>query len=493
MLLRMQEITKSFPGVKALDKVDLELNEGEVLALLGENGAGKSTLMKILGGVYSRDSGKIFLHDKAIEINSPRQSLEYGIGMIHQELSLLPHLSVMENIFLGREKVNGFNKIDCEYMKSESIRILSNLGVRNIDVTKPVKNYSIAIGQMVEIARVMSMDCKIIVMDEPTDTLTAQETEFLFDVIRTLKKEGRGIIYISHKIDEIFKIADRVEVLRDGKYIGNVKVTETTTDDLIQMMVGRKLEDKFPRISTNPSKKVMEVKNLEAPGILEDINFELYSGEVLGFSGLVGAGRTELAKAIFGVYKHSGQIFLDGRSVKIKNPKDAIKLGLVYLTEDRKQEALFFEHEVSFNMTMASLKDFITSIGKISKSREKEEVGHYVEKLKIRTPSLYQKVKNLSGGNQQKLLLGRWMMANPRVLILDEPTRGVDVGAKVEIYNIINQLKKSGVGIIVISSELPEILGICDRIIVMHNGKITGKFTHEEATQEKIMKCAVNV
>lgn len=282
-------------------------------------------------------------------------------------------------------------------------------------------------------------------------------------------------------------------MLRDGKYIGNVKVAETATDDLIQMMVGRKLEDKFPRVLTKPSKRVMEVRNLTVPGLLENINFELYFGEVLGFSGLVGAGRTELAKTIFGVYKHSGQILLEDKLVNIKNPKDAIEVGLVYLTEDRKQEALFFEQGVAFNMTMASLKDFVAGIGRISKLTETEQASHYVEKLKIRTPTLYQKVKNLSGGNQQKLLLARWMMTNPKVLILDEPTRGVDVGAKVEIYNIINQLKQRGMGIIVISSELPEILGICDRIIVMHNGKMTGKFTHEEATQEKIMKCAVNV
>ena len=353
----MEEISKSFPGVKALDKVNLELDVGEVLALLGENGAGKSTLIKILGGIYNKDTGKIFLNGEKIEINSPKQSQEYGIGIIHQDLSLLPHLSVMENIFLGREKVNQFNKINWNHMKNESIGILSKLGVTNIDVTKPVNEYSIAIGQMVEIARVLSMDCKIIVMDEPTDTLTYQETEFLFNVIQTLKKEGRGIIYISHKIDEIFQIADRVEVLRDGKYIGTVKAAKTTADDLIQMMVGRKLEDKFPRVLKDPGKKVMEIVNLEVPGVLEDINFELYSGEVLGFSGLVGAGRSELAKSIFGVYRHSGQVLLEGKSVEIKNPKDALELGIAYLTEDRKQEALFFEQEVSFNITVASLAE----------------------------------------------------------------------------------------------------------------------------------------
>lgn len=286
MLLNMRGISKSFPGVKALDNVDLELNEGEVLALLGENGAGKSTLMKILGGVYSRDQGQIFLRDEEIQINSPRQALEYGIGIIHQELSLLPHLSIMENIFLGREKISILNRIDWNYMKSRSEEILSYLGVKNVDVTKPVKDYSVAVGQMVEIARVLSMDGNIIVMDEPTDTLTSQETEFLFNVIQTLKNEGKGIIYISHKIEEIFKIADRVEVLRDGKNIGTVKVSETNTDDLIQMMVGRKLEDKFPRVCMETGEKIIEIMNLHIPGVLEDINFQLYSGEVLGFSGL---------------------------------------------------------------------------------------------------------------------------------------------------------------------------------------------------------------
>mgnify|MGYP000899937612 CR=1 FL=1 len=493
MLLNMRGISKSFPGVKALDNVDLELNEGEVLALLGENGAGKSTLMKILGGVYSRDQGQIFLRDEEIQINSPRQALEYGIGIIHQELSLLPHLSIMENIFLGREKISILNRIDWNYMKSRSEEILSYLGVKNIDVTKPVKDYSVAVGQMVEIARVLSMDGNIIVMDEPTDTLTSQETEFLFNVIQTLKNEGKGIIYISHKIEEIFKIADRVEVLRDGKNIGTVKVSETNTDDLIQMMVGRKLEDKFPRVCMETGEKIIEIMNLHIPGVLEDINFQLYSGEVLGFSGLVGAGRTELAKTIFGANRYSGEIIFEGKPVKINSPKHAIELGIVYLTEDRKQEALFFEHDVSFNMTISALKDFITATGRISKFTESRKVEFYIDKLNIRTPSLYEKVINLSGGNQQKLLLARWMMTNPKVLILDEPTRGVDVGAKVEIYNIINQLKRSGIGVIIISSELPEILGICDRIIVMHDGKITGEFTHEEATQEKIMKCAVNL
>lgn len=489
----MNKITKSFPGVKALDNVELKLDTGEVLALLGENGAGKSTLMKILGGIYTKDSGDISLNGERIEINSPKESQKYGIGMIHQELSLLPHLSVMENIFLGREKVNQFKKIDWDYMENESIKLLSNLGVTDIDVTKPVREYSVAIGQMVEIARVLSMDCKIIVMDEPTDTLTSQETEFLFDVIKKLKRENRGIIYISHKIDEIFEIADRVEVLRDGKYIDTVKTNTTTVDELIQMMVGRKLEDKFPKVSANPIQKVMEIKNLNVPGILKDINFELYSGEVLGMSGLVGAGRTELAKTIFGLYKYSGEIFLEGKLIKIKNPKDAIDAGIAYLTEDRKQEALFFQQGVDFNMTMASLKDIVTSSGKILKPKEKNMVEKYIKKLNIKTPSVKQKVINLSGGNQQKLLLARWMMTNPKVLILDEPTRGIDVGAKVEIYNIVNQLKKSGVGIILISSELPEILGICDRILVMHNGMITGRFSHKDATQEKIMKCAVNV
>ncbi|WP_422446604.1 sugar ABC transporter ATP-binding protein [Thermoanaerobacterium sp. DL9XJH110] len=493
-LLEMKGICRSFPGVKALDDVDLILNSGEVLALLGENGAGKSTLIKILGGIYRKDSGEIHIEGRKVEFNSPHDALKNGIGIIHQELSLIPHLSVRENIFLGREEVNPITKrIDWKRMDEESQRLLTQLGLEDIDLTKSVKDLSVAVQQMVEIARVLSMNCKIIVMDEPTDTLTAQETVFLFNIIKTLKASGKGIIYISHKIEEIFEIADRVQVLRDGKFIGVKDVKNTNAEELIKMMVGRELNEKFPRVPPDPGNVALELKNVNSPGRLKDISFKAYKGEVLGIAGLVGAGRTELAKTIFGVYDYSGTILLEGRPVKIRSPQEAIGHGIVYITEDRKAEGLFLDHEVFFNMTLAAIKNMSTRSGRILKYLEKSQVNEYIGKLKIKTPSVKEKVKNLSGGNQQKLILAKWMMINPRIIILDEPTRGVDVGAKVEIYNIINFLKKQGSAIIMISSELPEILGISDRILVMHDGRITGEFTRDEATQEKIMKCAVNI
>ncbi|TZE80288.1 sugar ABC transporter ATP-binding protein [Calorimonas adulescens] len=492
-LLEMAGITKKFPGVKALDNVQLVLEKGEVLSLLGENGAGKSTLMKILSGVYRMDSGEIRVDGKPVEIKNVWDAARLGIGIIHQELSLVPDLTVYENIFLGRESKNPFTRrLNKGYLIRESERYMEELGIK-MDVKQLAKNLSVAEQQMVEIAKVLSMDCRIIIMDEPTDALTTNEVKKLFEVIRALKSNGKGIIFISHKIEEIFEIADSVEVLRDGRYIGTRAVKDTTPDELINMMVGRELKDKFPKVKADAGDVVLEVRSLSVPGMLNDINFNVKKGEVLGISGLMGAGRTELGKTLFGVYRHSGDILLEGKPINIRSPEDAIKAGIVYLTENRKEEGLFLDKSVSYNITLAKLRDFTGGLNRVLKPKERRAVSELIERLRIKTPTQSQLVGNLSGGNQQKVSLARWLLTGPKVLILDEPTRGIDIGAKVEIYNIINNLKSSGTAIIMISSELPEILGISDRIIVMHKGRITGELNDFEATQEKIMKYAVNL
>ncbi len=492
-LLEMKGISKEFPGVKALENVDLTLDKGEVLALLGENGAGKSTLMKILSGIYGLDAGEILVDGQKADINNVSDATDLGISIIHQELNLIPDLCVYENIFLGREIVNPItNRINKSALKEESKNLLKGLGM-DINVNEAVRNLSVAEQQMVEIAKVISMDCQIIIMDEPTDALMTDEVDRLFEVIRNLKCEDKGIIFISHKIDEIMEIADRVEVLRDGKFIGSKKTAETDADDLISMMVGRELKEKFPKLKMKPGDIVMEVKGLNVPGMLKDISFNLRRSEVLGISGLVGAGRTELGKTLFGVYGHTGEVLIDGSQINVKSPGDAIKAGIVYLTEDRKEEGLFSDKSVAYNMTLAKLKDFTGRMYRVNKDEEEAEVKDYVTKIRVKTPSISQTVENLSGGNQQKVLLAKWLMTNPKVMILDEPTRGIDVGAKVEIYNLINRLKKDGIAVIMISSELPEILGISDRILVMHRGRITGELEDKDATQEKIMHYAVNI
>jgi len=491
-LLEMTGICKEFPGVTALDDVCLTLDSGEVLALLGENGAGKSTLVKILSGVYTMDKGQIKINGDIVDIRNVWDAMKLGIGIIHQELNLIPDLTVYENVFLGREKRDSVTKrIDKSYLKQESKKLLNRLGV-DIDVERIVKTLSVAEQQMVEIAKVLSMDCRIIIMDEPTDALTTDEVQNLFKVIQALKSEGKGIILISHKIEEIMEIADRVEVLRDGKYIGTKVIAETSTDELIKMMVGRELKEKFPKVKVPVGDVVLEVRNLSVPGLLHDISFELRKGEVLGVAGLVGAGRTELGKTLFGVYRYSGEISVQGKKLNLTSTSAAIEAGIVYLTEDRKEEGLFLDKSVSYNMTLTILKAFTRLLGKVDARREARTVSDYVQRLRIKTPSISQTVENLSGGNQQKVLVGKWLMTQPKIMILDEPTRGIDVGAKVEIYNLVNELKENGIGIIMISSELPEILGISDRILVMHEGRITGCLEDSEATQEKIMRYAIS-
>ncbi|MGE5583114.1 MAG: sugar ABC transporter ATP-binding protein [Bacillota bacterium] len=489
-ILKMEQISKSFPGVKALEDVDLQLYQGRVHALLGENGAGKSTLMKILGGVYRKDSGSIYIRGQKVDIAGPRHSQNLGIAVIHQELNLIQHLSIAENIFLGREYRKKFSRrLDWEKLHGESRRYLRKLGIET-DPKTLVKDLGVGEQQMVEIAKALSLDAEIIIMDEPTAALTNQEIDKLFAIIRNLKQSGKVIVYISHKLDEVFEICDQVTVLRDGKHIGSAEVKDLNQQQLIQMMVGRRLEEKFLREVVTPGREVLRVAKLSKKGLLQEIDFTVSAGEVLGIAGLMGAGRTELAKAIFGALKiDSGEIYLEGRKIKVRSPREAVRHGIAYLSEDRKMEGLFLELSIKHNISISSL-DELARLGKINNRAETKRVEGYIQKLKIKTPAMKQTVKHLSGGNQQKVVLSKWMMTQPKVLILDEPTRGVDVGAKIEIYNLINRLKESGVAIILISSELPEVMGISDRIMVIHEGRVTGTYTHDEASQEKIMRSA---
>lgn len=490
-LLEAKNIRKEFPGVVALAGVSFDLKPGEVHALLGENGAGKSTMMKIFSGVYQKDGGEIFLKGKATKIMSPIQAAELGIGIIYQELNLCPHLSVAENIFLSREFSNGI-RLDREKMESESLKILSVLH-SDIDPKEKVKNLSISKQQIVEIAKALSQNADIIIMDEPTSSLSEREVAQLFEVIKELKKRGKGIIYISHKLDELKEIVDRVTIFRDGKWIKTAMFNELTLDEIISYMVGRSIDEKFPRLDTTiKTKKILELKNFSKGEYFKNINLELFEGEALGIAGLVGAGRTELSKGIFGAYgRCSGEILIDGQKIEIKSPIDAIKNGISYIAEDRKKEGLAINMSVSQNMSFPIL-DMISSkiIGYINKDKLAEKSNSMIEKLSIKTPSISQKVKNLSGGNQQKIVIGKWILKNPKVVIFDEPTRGIDINAKIEIYKIINELKASGIGVIVISSELPEILGITDRILVMCNKGIRANLETRKTNQEEIMNFA---
>lgn len=488
-ILRMQEISKYFPGVKALNKVEFLLLAGEVHALLGENGAGKSTLMKILSGVYKKDAGEILLNGQPIEIDGPRQAQELGIGIIHQELNLVPELTVMENMFLGREPINSIGFIDEALMRAEAAKVLAELGT---DISPVAVTSSLSIGeqQMVEIAKALSYQSKILIMDEPTAALTERETERLFSIIRRLAAGGVGIVYISHRMEELFALSDRVTVMRDGTYVGTVKTKETTFDQLIKMMVGRDITTRFPKEYCTKGSEVLRVENLSRPGKLENVSFTVHAGEVLGIAGLMGAGRTELARAIFGADPlASGDIYVCGHKQFIHKPEDAIRAGIGLITEDRKQQGLVLGLSVRENVTLASLKQFCKRLF-ICETDEASLVDRQIENLKIRTPGAGQIVKNLSGGNQQKVVIAKWLATNPKILIMDEPTRGVDVGAKAEIYQIMNMLTAAGVAIVMISSELPEVLGMSDRVLVMHRGRITADLSVGEANQEMIMAYA---
>lgn len=488
-LLQMKGICKSFPGVKALDQVDFSIEKGEIHALLGENGAGKSTLMKVLSGVYKKDAGEIFLDGGPIEIHGPREAQKMGIGIIHQELNLVPELTVMENIFLGREPHKLFGFVDKEKMRQESFEILKRLGTE-IQPEDVISDLSIGMQQMVEIAKALSYETRILIMDEPTAALTERESEHLFKIVRQLAASGVGIIYISHRMEELFALSDRITVMRDGAYAGTVVTKQTQFDDLIKLMVGRELTERYPRKTADIGNEVLNVNKLCRGESLQDISFSVKAGEIVGVAGLMGAGRTELARAIFGIDPlDTGTISVEGKQSGIHSCQDAIRAGIGLITEDRKHQGLVLPMSVGDNISLAVLGE-ISKGSFISGKRKMELINKQIDDLKIKTPNEAQLVRNLSGGNQQKVVIAKWLSTNPRVLIMDEPTRGVDIGAKVEIYHIMNMLAASGVAILMISSELPEILGMSDRILVMCRGRIAAELAREEATQEKIMAYA---
>ena len=489
-ILNMSDITKRFPGVLALDHVSLRVKKGEVHALLGENGAGKSTLMKILAGAYVKDEGEIEVFSKKTELGNPKAAENLGISIIYQELNLIPTLTVAENIFLGRYKMRGSIQVNWKEVYAAAEELLQELGV-DVKATDYIRDLGIAQQQMVEVAKALSMKAKIIIMDEPSAPLTERETKNLFRIVKQLKESGVSIIYISHRLEEVLEICDRATVMRDGTTIKEIEIADVTMDEIIRLMVGRELKDKYPRIEKAIGKELFRVENLCAGSKVQNINFSVREGDVLCVGGLVGAGRTETVRAVFGLdAKTSGKIFIDGKECEIRNPKDAIRAGIGFVTEDRKGEGLILKLGVGENVTLAALDSFRSGIH-LNLGKENNTVSEYVSRLNIKTPSIFQKVENLSGGNQQKVVLAKWLLSKCRGLILDEPTRGIDVGAKIEVYNLINELAKEGKAILVITSEIPELLGICDRVVVMARGRVSGTLTREEANQEAIMTLAV--
>ncbi|WP_325894812.1 ribose ABC transporter ATP-binding protein RbsA [Grimontia sp. NTOU-MAR1] len=488
-ILQLSEIEKAFPGVKALDKASLNVYPGRVMALMGENGAGKSTLMKVLTGIHALDGGSIHYEGKEAAFKGPRDSQQAGISIIHQELNLIPGLTIAENIYLGREFTGPFGRVLWEKMYAEADKLLARLNVKHSSKTL-LGTLSLGEQQMVEIAKALSFESKVIIMDEPTDALTDTETESLFKVINELRDEGCGIVYISHRLKEIFTICDDITVLRDGKFIGECQVKDIDEDRLIEMMVGRKLEEQYPRIAVTHGDTCLEVKNVSGAGV-KDVSFTLKRGEILGLSGLMGAGRTELMKVIYGALsRDGGDIILNGKTVNPISPRDGLINGIAYISEDRKGDGLILGLSVKENMSICSL-DKLSKGMQIRHNDEVMAVDDFIQLFNIKTPTREQLIGNLSGGNQQKVAIAKGLMTKPRVLILDEPTRGVDVGAKKEIYQLINRFKAEGMSIILVSSDMPEVLGMSDRIMVMHEGRITGEFDAKDANQETLLACAV--
>jgi len=492
-LLRVEGISKEFPGVKALDGVNFELDRGEVLALVGENGAGKSTLMKILSGIYTPDAGRIVIEDDEVDVTGPKAAQQMGISIIHQEMNLMPHLTVAQNIFIGREPRTGPWLRDAE-LNRRTKQLLDDLGV-HLRPTQNVGDLTVASQQMVEIAKALSFEhTKILIMDEPTSAISISETAVLFRLIRNLRDRGVGIVYISHRMEELHQIADRVTVLRDGQYVGTRRMDDVTDDEIIAMMVGREISaayDDRPDVPAGGAEVVLSVRGVSTKTLLRDVSFDLHKGEILGFAGLMGAGRTETARAIIGADPVSaGSVLVGGKKIRISGPNVAVKHGIGYLPEDRKRHGLMLEQDVTFNVAMASLSANKTPLGFLREGRARRVAERFIESLRIKTPSSKTNVKTLSGGNQQKVVIAKWLARDCEVLIFDEPTRGIDVGAKEEIYKLINQLADDGKAVIMISSELPEVLRLSHRIVVMSQGRVTGTLSPDKADQESIMKLA---
>ncbi|NLX82840.1 MAG: sugar ABC transporter ATP-binding protein [Clostridiales bacterium] len=489
-IVEMNGISKSFPGVKALDDVRFSLKAGEVMALLGENGAGKSTLMKILSGVYQRDAGQLTAFGQDVEANlTPRKAQDLGIAIIHQELNMCQHLSVAENIFLGREILTG-GRLNTREMNKQATEVLRSMNV-DIAPTTIVGTLPLSKQQMVEIAKALSTNARVLIMDEPTSSLTAHEIENLFTIIRQLRDEGRGIVYISHRLEELHHIVDRVTILRDGQYIITMPFKETTLPEIISYMVGRDITEKYPRVPSSRGKLIFEARKLQAGRLVRDVSLKVYEGEIVGIAGLVGAGRTETTRVIFGAdSREGGQFFLDDKEIHIRKPMDAIRHGVVLVPEDRKHDGLCVKLSVKSNIELPNLDFLSNKAGVVDTKRVTRVVKEGIQSLGIRLPGAEVNAASLSGGNQQKVVVAKWLARKSRLVIFDEPTRGIDVAAKVEIYHLMNKLKEQGIGVVFVSSEMPEVMGIADRIVVMCDGRVTGELMRNEATQEKIMALA---
>jgi rhamnose transport system ATP-binding protein len=488
-ILRMTHISKSFAGVHALRGVQFDLYPGEVHALLGENGAGKSTLVKVMTGVHQPDGGEIILNGAQVHFSNALESRQAGIAAIYQELSLFPDLDVAENIFAGRQPITTGGRIDWRSLYSQANQLLDTLGV-HLDLKQKARNLSIAQQQMVEIARALSVNARILIMDEPTSSLTLNEVADLFRIVRHLREEGTAIVFISHRLEELFELADRVTVLRDGAYVDTRPMSGVTRDELIRLMVGRTITNLFPKQEVQAGEVVLKVENLTRNGVFQDVSFELHKGEILGVAGLIGAGRTDVANAIFGINPpNSGSIQIEGREVSIQSPHHAIELGLAYVPEDRQKHGLIPPMSINANISLPMLVNYAWH-GWLRDKIERKTSFDAALQMDVRANSIWQKARELSGGNQQKVVLAKWLSTHPRILILDEPTRGIDVGTKAAVHALMSKLAAEGKAILMISSELPEVLGMSDRIIVMHEGRVTGLFTRAEATQEKIMSAA---
>lgn len=489
MNIEMKNIHKSFGTNRVLAGVDFDLREGEVHALMGENGAGKSTLMNILTGLHSRDEGTIVIDGQETYFSSPKEAEEKGIAFIHQELNIWPEMTVLDNLFIGKEPTSGLGFLNMKQMKALAKEQFGKLSV-TIPLTQEAGECSVGQQQMIEIAKALMTKAKVIIMDEPTAALTEREIEKLFEVIRSLKKEGVSIVYISHRMEEIFTICDRITVMRDGKSVDTKPIPDTNFDEVVRKMVGRELTERYPARHPVPGDVVLEVKNISSKGKFENVSFSVRAGEIVGMSGLMGAGRTEMMRAIFGLDPlDSGEIWVRGKKVNIRKPDDAVKHGIGFITEDRKDEGLVLDFSVRENMALTNLFSF-SSKGFISAKKELDFVDTLTKRLQIKTHTTETPARNLSGGNQQKVVIAKWIGIGPSVLILDEPTRGVDVGAKREIYQLMNELTERGVAILMVSSELPEVLGMSDRILIVHEGRISGEVSGENATQEQIMTLA---